>query len=491
MILVVVATVYLSVLVAIGIVCSRRGAASAEDYFLAGRSLGSLVLFMALFGTNVTAFALLGLPGLAYHKGVGVFGFFGASAAFWGVLVFILLGYPIWKIGKERGYMTPSQMFRDRWQSPWVGRLLLGLLLLYTVPYLVIGIMGGGIAIHTLSDGRVSFGAAAGVVTAVTVFYTSVGGMRGTAWTNVFQAGVFIVFLIVACIGIGERMGGAEHLFDRLANERPDLLRHQFGDGYWATAFLVGPVSIIAFPHMFMRLLAARDARSLRRTIHFYPWALMLLFVPVTLIGVWGALAHPGLVGKASDQILPMLLRDNLNPWLSAAGLAAILAAVMSSLDGQMLTISTMVSVDVFRRADETSGRRWGRISVIVVAATALVVALGRYEAIFSISVYAFSGYTLIVPVMAAAFFWRRSTAAGIIAGSVAGHLMLLLYSAPASVTNWTGLRLPAADVYPVAICLAVEIPIIVVVSLLTRPPRESSARLFDDPFGEPRRSIP
>lgn len=490
MTLVFVAGLYFSILVVIGVVSSRRGSASAEDYFLAGRSFGSLVLFMALFATNVTAFALLGLPGLAYHRGVGVFGFFGASAAVWGILVFILLGYPIWKIGKEGGYITPSQMFRDRWQSAWVGRLLLGLLLLYTVPYLVIGIMGGGIAIHTLSDGSVPYGAAAVVVTAVTVFYTSVGGMRGTAWTNVFQACVFLVFLVLACIGIGEQMGGAGRLLERLAEERPDLLRHGFSNGRWATAFLVGPVSIIAFPHMFMRLLAARDARSLRRTIHLYPWALMLLFIPVTLIGVWGALAHPGLAGKASDRILPILVRDHLSPWLSAAGLAAILAAVMSSLDGQLLTISTMVSVDVFHHGDETSGRRWGRISVIVIAATALAVALARFETIFRISVYAFSGYTLIVPVMAAAFFWRLSTAAGVIAGSVAGHLLLLLYSVPASVTERTGLGLPTSDVYPVAICLAVEIAVIVVVSLLTGPVRPTLILPFADPFGEPRHSV-
>ena len=78
-----VVAVYLLVLVVIGWVSSRRGASSAEDYFLASRGFGTLVLFMALFGTNVTAFALLGLPGLAYHKGVAVLGFFGAAAAFW------------------------------------------------------------------------------------------------------------------------------------------------------------------------------------------------------------------------------------------------------------------------------------------------------------------------------------------------------------------------------------------------------------------------
>ena len=118
MTLVIVSAIYLLVLVVIGVVSTRRGAASAEDYFLAGRSFGTLVLFMALFGTNVTAFALLGMPGRSYHWGVSTFGYFGATAAVWGVLLFVLLGFPIWNIGRRHGFITPSQMFSARWESP-------------------------------------------------------------------------------------------------------------------------------------------------------------------------------------------------------------------------------------------------------------------------------------------------------------------------------------------------------------------------------------
>lgn len=454
----VVAGLYLAVLVAIGAISSRRGATSAEDYFLAGRSFGTVVLFMALFGTNVTAFALLGLPGRAYHAGVGAFGFFGASAAMWGILVFVLLGYPIWRAGKIGGYLTPSQMFADRWSSPGVGRLVLVLMLLYTVPYVVIGIMGGGIAIAQLSDGRISYELAAVIITAVTVFYTSAGGMRGTAWTNVFQASVFLLFLVVACIGVAAKAGGATTLFEQLRLEKVELLQNNFPPGKWATACLVGPVSIIAFPHMFMRLLAARDAGSLRRTVQLYPWALTLLFVPVTLLGVWGAVLEPGLIGKDSDRIVPLLVADYLPPALSAVGLAAILAAVMSSLDGQLLTVSTLLSVDVFHRAGDANARRWGRFCVLGVALIALVVALLKPSAIFSISVYAFSGYTLIVPIIVCAFFVRRMSATGIVASALAAHMLLLLFHLPAAAWEAIGLSQPKFGVFPVAICLVVEL---------------------------------
>lgn len=477
---------YLAVLLGIGIWSARRGARSADDYFLAGRSLGSVVLFMALFGTNVTAFAMIGLPGLAYHHGVGVFGFFGATAAFVTPLLFILIGYPIWLVGKRHGYITQSQMVSDRWQSPLLGYLVFGALVLYTFPYLALGLIGGGKALEQITA-DVPYELGAGLVALVAVTYTALGGMRGTAWTNVFQASVFLVFLIVACIAIADALGGATVLHERLVTERPELLGKGSGPltpGMWATCFLVGPASVIAFPHMFMRLLAGKDIRALRRTIHLYPWALVLLFVPVTLIGVWGALDVPGLAGKESDEILPRLVATHLPPILGAFGLAAILAAIMSSLDGQLLTLSTMLTVDIVGRRSGSQALL-GRVFVLLVAVAAYVVALKPPASIFGIAAYSFSGYTLIIPLFVAAFFWKRSTAAGMILGSIVGHGLLATY--------YVGMVAPDLDpkldrfgVFPVAVCLVAQVVVMVGVSLATRPPAAEVVRKFEDPFGSP-----
>ena len=472
---------YLTILVTIGIASGRKGSGSAEDYFLAGRSLGSLVLFMALFGTNVTAFALLGLPGKAYHSGVGVFGFFGANAAVFGPLVFIIFGYPIWRFGKLHGFLTPTQMFSARWASAATGKVVLVLMLLYTIPYIVIGIMGGGIAIDKLTDGALDYSTATAVVAAATVFYTTLGGMRGTAWTNVFQASVFLIFLVVAAIGIALHHGGSTAIGERIASEKPLLLVENFPPGMWATAFLVGPVSVIAFPHMFLRILAARDSRAFDRTVSIYPIALLLLFIPVTLIGLWGAVLIPDLVGKASDGILPQLVATSLPEWLSAVGLAAILAAVMSSLDGQMLALSTLFTVDLL--GDRGDPRRQGRITIVALALVAWLIALERPEAIFGISQFAFSGYPLIVPVLAAAFFWPGSSAAGVIVGSLAGHGLLAI---DALLAFQGSLSLKALGVMPVLPCLIVEVAVMVGVSNFTGKPPEAARAAFSDPFGPP-----
>jgi len=474
---------YLLTLIGIGWLSKRRGVSSAEEYFLANRSLGTFVLFMALFGTNVTAFTLLGITGRAYHAGIGIFGFFGAIATFTVPLLFVLFGYPIWKFGRQHGYMTPARMFADRWDSPAVGYTVFALLFLYTVPYLVIGIMGGGIAVESLSGGRVTYQAGAALVMAVTVTYTFLGGMRATAWTNCLQSLLFMAFLLALCYATAVALGGPRTLHERVLVEAPHLLRKEhpmLAPGFWMTGIFVGVTSVIAFPHVFMRLLAAKSAGSLRRSIYLYPVALIMLFLPVTLLGVWGAIAFPGLEGRESDSILPMLAAAHLPWWAAGLGLAAILAAIMSSLDAQLLTLAAMTSVDLRQSHRPNPSTRMGRVLVVTLALVAYTVALARPEAIYNVSIYAFSGYSLIVPIMAAAFFWPRSTAPAILLSTLAGHGLLALYYAPIGAQAW----LPQLGVFPVALCLAVQCAVLVGVSMLTAQPSQGALSKFREPFG-------
>lgn len=475
---------YVALVVGIGAWSSRRGTGTAEDYFLAGRSLGTVVLFMALFGTNVTAFGMLGFPGFAYREGVGVFGFFGASAAFVSPLLFILLGYPIWNIGKRNRFVTQAQMFRSRWDSRGVGVVLTVFPILYTFLYMGAGVIGGALAISEFAG--IAYPFAALTVTGTAFVYTSLGGMRGTAWTNVLQAGLFLVFLVVAAAWIANALGGPSHLHQRLVTEAPQLLSQRdegvLAPASWAFGFLLGPASVIAFPHMFHRLLAARNVKALRRSIHLYPWALILLFVPVTMLGLWGALEFPDLSGKATERVLPLLMLKHLPEWLAGIGLVAILAAVMSSLDAQLLTLSTIFAVDVFARGGRPS--RWvGRIVLLVLAAVALAIALWQPATIVGISLYAFGGYTLLIPIFVAGFFWPRSTGKGVIVASVVGHGLWTAYHAGKFLGPAWDLDLPSPILPPIVWCLLIECGLLVGGSLLTRRPDSERVERFARPF--------
>ena len=148
--------VYLAITLAIGFVAYRRTTRSADDYFLGGRTTRTFVLFMALFGTNVTPFLLLGIPGLSYHSGIGEFGRNAAIIALGIPLTFYLIGYPAYIAARAIGAITPAELYRERFGSPAVGLVLFLAYFAYTLPYMVTSVLGVGIAVSVLTGGAMS-----------------------------------------------------------------------------------------------------------------------------------------------------------------------------------------------------------------------------------------------------------------------------------------------------------------------------------------------
>ncbi|HWC76829.1 MAG TPA: sodium:solute symporter family protein, partial [Blastocatellia bacterium] len=150
---------YLAAVLYIGIFAFRKSSHrdEAEDYFLAGRSLGPAVFLFSLFGTNMTAFAILGSSGHAFNNGIVTFGLMASSSALIIPLSLFFIGTRVWALGKKFGFMTPVQMFRDRWDCGHIGTIIFAVQALFLVPYIVIGVMGGGTTLNAISGGRIPF----------------------------------------------------------------------------------------------------------------------------------------------------------------------------------------------------------------------------------------------------------------------------------------------------------------------------------------------
>src|ERR1700722_13730393 len=116
--------VYLAVVLYIGIFAFRKGRETGEDFFLASRSIGSIVFFLSLFATNMTAFAILGSSGMAYKIGIGVFGMMATSSALVIPLTLFFIGTRLWSVGKRFGHMTQVSYFRDRWDCSFIGTII-------------------------------------------------------------------------------------------------------------------------------------------------------------------------------------------------------------------------------------------------------------------------------------------------------------------------------------------------------------------------------
>jgi SSS family solute:Na+ symporter len=526
---------YLAIVIYIGVFAFRRkvGEHPAEDYFLANRSLGQIVFLLSLFGTNMTAFAILGSSGHAFSNGVVTYPLMASSSALVVPLSLFLLGTRVWAMGKRHGFITPVQMFRDRWECGHIGTVITVVQAAMLVPYIIIGVMGGGTTLYAISGGRVPFWIGGAVVAMVVMVYVFFGGMRGTAWVNTFQTTLFLLFGAIALAVIGVGMGGFGNAVNELlaSPSTSSLLTREKASPLFFFSYTFIPLSSINFPHMIIFCLTAERMRHFKKTVILYPICMLAIWLPAVFLGVaanratevpairaklearqtlasQGATLSPERRGElreksAGDDILLRLLDHYAPLWLAGLLGAGIMAAVMAS-DSQILALSTMFSEDIFafyggkKRFGERAQVVTGRVFVIALTVVAYAIALKFPQPIFDLAVqYAFSGYSAMMPLLVGALFWKRSTKWGALASAlwaaasvIAVAIFQYVVATPKVVWSIGGVealaRTPAGTavfgLLPVVPMVIISALLMIVVSLMTKRPSEKAiGRYFSD----------
>ena len=345
--------VYLSLLLILGVVTSRMFKGTAADYFLASRGIGSFLLLMSLFGTTMTAFALVGSTGESFREGIGVYGMMASWSGIVHSACFFLVGIKLWSFGKRFGYTTQIEFFRDRFESDKLGIVLFPILVGLIVPYLLIGVMAAGVTIErstggafpnifaghgvgpaAIPAGAIPFWLGSAGICLVVLIYVFFGGVRGTAWANAFQTIVFIVLGIVTFSVISDKLGGAKAATEMVLKDNPHVMRRTVreddpltryhGDQKvfqkkmtaWESkpegergpkpsevhkpegisplhflSYMFIPLSVGMFPHIFQHWLTAKSAKSFKLSVIAHPLLIMLVWVPCVLIGAWATSA--------------------------------------------------------------------------------------------------------------------------------------------------------------------------------------------------------
>jgi SSS family solute:Na+ symporter len=458
MIAAVVAFAYLAVVLYIGVFAFRRadrGGQGAEEFFLAGRSLGPVVFLLSLFGTNMTAFSILGASGHAFANGIVTYGLMASSSALVIPVALFVIGTRLWALGKRHGFMTPVQMFRDRWECGHIGTAVFAVQAVLLVPYIIIAVIGGGTTLQTLTNGLVPFWLGGAIVSLVVMGYVFLGGMRGTALVNAFQTVLFLVFGTIAMVVVGYGIGGFGAAMDGMLaspSTAPLLTRERISPSFFFSYMFI-PLSAIAFPHIGIFCLTARRLGHFRKTIVLYPICILAIWLPSVFLGVVAnqATTVPAIAAKieartvlavqgpvlsigerdrlraeaTGDDVILRLVEGYAPLWLAALLGAAVMAAVMAS-DSQILALSTMFTEDVFafyggtRRFGEAVQVQMGRTFVVIFTAVAYAIALRTPQSIFDLATqYAFAGFASLSPLFVAALFWKSSTKWGALASTV------------------------------------------------------------------------
>jgi SSS family solute:Na+ symporter len=433
---------YLLVALAVGLVAYRLTGRNAEDYYLASRSLGTVVLLFTTFATLLSAFTFFGGPNLAYGAGPEWILVMGLMDGVIFAVLWYLVGYKQWLVGKRHGYVTLGEMLGDRFASTGLRALVAGVSIFWLFPYVMLQQVGAGQALVGLTDGAVPYWMGATLITVFMIVYVVAAGLRGVAWTDTIQGLFMLGVLWVAVVWVVGAAGGLGSLSDQVAAANPEFLA--LGGGLYSPQFVISTAVTIAFgvtmfPQINQRFFVARDANVLKRSFALWPVLVLLLFVPAFLLGTWAA--GLGIQVPEGGNVVPLLLNEYTPVWFAALVIAGAMAAMMSSSDSMLLSGSSYLTRDLYRplvEPDASDAREsWvARVGVAVFAAGSLVAAIYAgggatgLDILVVIGDTAFGGYAQLALPVIVALYWAGTTRVGMLAGVLGGQAFYLAHVA-------------------------------------------------------------
>lgn len=514
-------SIYLLLLLGLGVAASRLYRGTRKDYLLASHSIGPFLLLMSLFGTTMTAFAMVGSSGEAYKEGIGVYGMLASSSGIIHSLCFFLIGIKLWAWGRRHGYTTQIQFFRDRLESDNIGILLFPILVGLIIPYLMIGVIASGTVIQTMTAGSfpdlfpheeikfhggIPYWLGSLIISLVVLVYVFFGGMRGTAWANAFQTMIFMVLGTITFYVIANNLGKQDGFLNNLRTVIRDVpldkvTRVEMSKMKFFTYMLI-PLSVGMFPHLFQHWLTAKSARSFKLPVVAHPVFIMIVWVPCVLIGIWATSSlipdKPPLPSNP-NAILPFLVKTQTGPLLGGLLTAGILAAIMSSLDSQFLCLGTIFTNDIvthYGKKDRFSDRHQvllARGFIVAIVMVTYLLSLLKPPSVFALGIWCFSGFAALFPLVFAAVYWRRLTIWGAYAAILAAIVSwgfffgdavfeaivaknpgpIRTYTVPVSIGGETYETMPVATIF---LCSLLAM---IIVSLLTKSPSAATLEKF------------
>jgi len=474
--------VYIAAMLGIGWWAWRR-TRTFDDFILGGRSLNPFVTALATGASDMSGWLLMGLPGALY---VG-----GASES-WIAIGLVLGAYANWKLVAARlrvyteradNALTLPDYFTRRFddRSGLLRIYSAVVILVFFAIYSASGIVAGA-RLFEVTFG-VDYATALWAGAAATILYTLVGGFLAVSWTDTVQATLMIFALVLAPIVVVSSVGGVDAsvaIIRELDPGRLDFLRGTTTVGI--ISLLAWGLGYVGQPHILARFMAAESVQAIAPARRIAMTWMVLCLAGAMAVGFFGIAwfgAHPdaaGPVNENPERVFIVLSQLLFNPWIAGVLLAAVLAAIMSTLSCQLLVCSSALTEDFYKtflrpRASQTELVWVGRATLLAVALVAIALAWNPENRVLDLVSYAWAGFgSAFGPVVVLSLLWKRMTRNGALAGMLTGAIVVLVWKQYA----WFGL-------YEMVPGFALACLAIVVVSRLGAPPAASVQAKFDE----------
>jgi len=425
--------VYFVFLLSVGWFFYKR-TASLEDYLIGGRRLGRWVTALSAQASDMSGWLLMGLPGAVLLMGASQSWI--AIGLFLGTVVNWLMVAPRLRLHTEKvGAITLPSFFERRFKDPTGSLRILSavIILFFFTVYASSGLVAAGRLFEAMFG--VDYTLAVLIGGLVIVVYTFLGGFLAVSWTDFVQGLLMFFAVVLVPIVAFFSAGGVTGIREAMA--AAEISGSLIPAG---TLPLVGIISTMAWglgyfgqPHILSRFMGIRSVRDLpSSTVIAVVWVGFSLTFAV-FIGLIGIPLFPELTGPASETVFIEMVRSVFTPWLGGVFLAAILSAIMSTIDSQLLVSSSALTEDLYKRVagEEISQNLvWmGRLSVVVIAIIALLLAVNPQNTVLGLVSYAWGGFgAAFGPIVIMALLSRRTTWQSALAGMLTGTVVLVVW---------------------------------------------------------------
>ncbi|MCI5105677.1 MAG: sodium/proline symporter PutP [Pseudomonadales bacterium] len=468
---------YLALVLTLGIKAYRR-TQDLGDYILGGRKLGSVVTALSVGASDMSGWLLLGLPGAIYLSGIselwiGV----GLLIGAWFNWTYVARPLRVYSV-KANNSLTLPDYFENRFADKTrLLRLLSALVILvFFTFYTASGLVGGAILFANSfgMDYQVALYTGAFIIVA----YTFIGGFLAVSWTDAIQASLMLLALLLAPMVVVLDAGGPAAMLDRMQLANPD------SSNLFHNMTALGLISLLAWglgymgqPHILARFMAAESVEKLvsARRIAM-SWMVVVLVGSITT-GMAGIAYFAEAPLSNPETVFIELSQSLFNPWIAGVITAAILSAIMSTIDSQLLVSSSVISEDFYRvfvrpKASDKELLLVSRGAVIAIAILALLIARDPQSRVLDLVSYAWAGFgAAFGPVILFSLLWRPMTAAAALAGMLIGATTVVIWS------NLSGGLFELYEIVPGFLLASLAIVLI----SLYRPARDAETlALFD-----------
>ncbi|MEW8690487.1 MAG: sodium/proline symporter PutP [Candidatus Thiodiazotropha endolucinida] len=465
---------YLLTLLIIGVVAWRR-TRNLSDFVLGGRSLGSWVTALSASASDMSGWLLLGLPGYAYLAGL---------ESFWLALGLLIGTWLNWRLVAARlriaseasgNALTLPEYLSNRFNDA-SGLIRISssfFILLFFLFYTSSGLVAGGKLFEAVFGLPYLWAVASG--TLIIILYTAFGGFLAVSWTDLFQGLLMLLALVTIPLYVLVEIGGFEVFLSTVEGSNAELL-NPLTDSNGEPLGVIAIVSLMAWglgyfgqPHILARFKAIKQSDFVPKAQRI---AVSWVFITLTAATLSGLVGIPIFETPLEDaeKVFIRLVDLLFHPLVAGVCLAAILAAIMSTADSQLLVSSSTFTGDLYRlllrkRASEAELVIVGRLAVLSIALIAFLLALDRESRVLDLVSYAWAGFgAAFGPAVLLSLYWKGMNRWGALAGILSGGLTVVL---------WKPLQGGLFDLYEIAPGFLISLAMIVLVSRLT------SSRLY------------